>query len=285
MVASGAPESSPTDGSYFHGVDGLGDVPSDSPGFVELDEHFCTITSLDAVDEFIRLLTEASASGDDVILVTLGPLTNLATFLERSSGSEVSKALSQCFVMGGCANGRGNATRSSEFNVYMDPEAAARSFAALQSPEWEHCATTVISWDLCTQHPLPWHIFQHLVYDDGEAGGKLRDFVAAIARKPFPPAEAREGDVDAKRGSGAVVCDLLAVAVALYPELALSAELTHVDVETGGRHTRGTTVVDFGHCYDKVLRLKRIRWVTSVDVERYSQLFASLFTSGHEFTH
>ena len=37
-------------------------------------------------------------------------------------------AIKRLVIMGGCANGRGNQTRSTEFNIGADPEAAAVVF-------------------------------------------------------------------------------------------------------------------------------------------------------------
>ena len=84
-------------------------------------------------------------------------------------------------------------------------------------------------------------------------------------------------DVDAKRGRGAVICDLLAVAIALNPLIVRKAVDTHVDVELYGTHTRGCTVCDFGHCYDGVSRLRNISWILDCDQVVYQSMFLELF--------
>ena len=38
-------------------------------------------------------------------------------------------------------------------------------------------------------------------------------------------------------------------------------QLVHVDVELDGTHTRGQTVVDFGHAADSGSRDRTVRWV------------------------
>ena len=61
--------------------------------------------------------------------------------------------------MGGSANGRGNVTRTAEFNVKADPEAAAVVFAE----PWKVGQVTVASWDLCREYNVPWTVFDGLI--------------------------------------------------------------------------------------------------------------------------
>ena len=58
----------------------------------------------------------------EVLLIALGPLTNLANLLTRHPGS-LEKA-SGLVVMGGAVDVSGNVTSHAEFNFYSDPEAA-----------------------------------------------------------------------------------------------------------------------------------------------------------------
>ena len=192
--------------------------------------------------------------------------------------------------MGGCANGRGNATRSAEFNVLADPEGASRALDVLQSAPWStKVLTTVVSWECCCRHPLPWTFFDSLIYsssngnDNMDNSGKekkshTRAFIAAISKKTFPPSQLRADrtDSDAKRGSGAVICDALAVACALRPELVTNFELAHVEVVREGESTRGMTICDFGHSYDGIERPRGVRWVTDVDIDGYIKVFTEL---------
>src|SRR4051812_3682946 len=71
-----------------------------------------------------RLMADLVAqSPEPVTLIATGPLTNVATFLERHP--DAAAALGEIVLMGG-ATGRGNHTPYAEFNVYVDPEAADR---------------------------------------------------------------------------------------------------------------------------------------------------------------
>lgn len=275
------------DAKYFHGIDGLGDVPVTSPGYVHVDDEFESyyLAEEDSTSCILRLCEEAGEEG--VLIVTLGPLTTLAKLLTSSSSSSSSllqSSLRKVVVMAGCGNGRGNATRTAEFNVLADPEAAAQAFAILQSPHFRATTiTTVVSWECCTQNPLPWKLYDSLIYDDvvGELDNDptIRAFLAAISEKTFPPRCLRIGDVDPKRGDGAVICDALAVAVALHPDIIVKYDLVHVDVELCGTYTRGTTVVDFGHAYElpqnDESRPRTVRWIAAIDPKIYQDVFSN----------
>jgi ribosylpyrimidine nucleosidase len=64
----------------------------------------------------------------DVMLVTLGPLTNIAAALVRAP--ELAKMVSRCIIMGGAANVVGNVTPAAEFNIFADAEAAKAVFSS-----------------------------------------------------------------------------------------------------------------------------------------------------------
>jgi inosine-uridine nucleoside N-ribohydrolase len=66
-------------------------------------------------------------------------------------------AIKRLVIMGGCANGRGNQTRSTEFNIGADPEAAAVVFKI----EWQK--SVVVSLELVMKYPIPWKDFDILI--------------------------------------------------------------------------------------------------------------------------
>ena len=69
----------------------------------------------------------AAAPPGSVTLVATGPLTNLALALRRDPA--IAERVAEVAVMGGAAT-QGNITPSAEFNIHVDPEAAAAVFAA-----------------------------------------------------------------------------------------------------------------------------------------------------------
>jgi inosine-uridine nucleoside N-ribohydrolase len=104
-------------------------------------------------------------------------------------------------------------------------------------------------------------------------------FLAAISTLSYPPPETRPPDDGKRGGLGAVVCDALAVFIALNPDAILESKRVHVDVELDGTLTRGQTVLDFGHAYDGLERPKTVEWVTKIDLDRYCEAFKSLADS------
>lgn len=100
-----------TAAKHFHGKTGLG-------------EHNEIYTSLQPSEEnavsFIARM--AKRYRGELTVVSLAPLTDLARVLRRFP--EVKPLLLEILIMGGALAG-GNITKSAEFNIYSDPEAAA----------------------------------------------------------------------------------------------------------------------------------------------------------------
>ena len=95
----------------IHGASGLDGVDWPEPTVPVEPRH--------AVDV---ILDEAADAPDGLTLVAVGPLTNVATALERDAS--LAGRLARISVMGG-AIGLGNWTPSAEFNIVADPEADA----------------------------------------------------------------------------------------------------------------------------------------------------------------
>ena len=77
---------------------------------------------LHAVELLARKLRERPLT-----LIPIGPLTNIALLL--ATHPELAQRIERIVVMGG-AIGLGNVTPSAEFNIWADPEAAARVFGS-----------------------------------------------------------------------------------------------------------------------------------------------------------
>ncbi|HMH53158.1 MAG TPA: nucleoside hydrolase [Candidatus Acidoferrum sp.] len=105
----------------YHGADGMGDLTDwpavDSPA------------SGEARPRAADLIVETAARlGASLTVVALGPLTNLALALAADPSRVAS--VGRVVVMGGAVDDRGNVTPTAEFNMNVDPEAAARVFEA-----------------------------------------------------------------------------------------------------------------------------------------------------------
>jgi len=89
-----------------------------------------------AVAELIRRFENEPG---ELELITLGPLTNIATAL--SIEPRLASWVKHCYVMGGAAATLGNVTPAAEYNFWCDPEAAQR---VLQSG----MNLTLLGWEL-----------------------------------------------------------------------------------------------------------------------------------------
>jgi purine nucleosidase/pyrimidine-specific ribonucleoside hydrolase len=98
----------------IHGASGLDGVDWGEPT-VKLDPR-----------HGVDVIVEAAEAGR-LTVIAVGPLTNVATALERAP--HIAANLERISIMGG-AVGLGNRTPSAEFNIYADPEAAAAVFAS-----------------------------------------------------------------------------------------------------------------------------------------------------------
>lgn len=74
---------------------------------------------------FLREVIMALPEGEQVTLVPVGPMTNIALLLKTFP--EVKSRIREIIFMGGAARG-GNTTPAAEFNIYVDPEAASVVF-------------------------------------------------------------------------------------------------------------------------------------------------------------
>ena len=68
-----------------------------------------------------QLLIDLILQNPDVIVITTGPMTNLALAIKHNSN--ILKNIKHIVLMGG-STGEGNITKAAEFNILVDPEAA-----------------------------------------------------------------------------------------------------------------------------------------------------------------
>lgn len=202
------------DAAYVHGQDGFGDTGY-APASREVEAEHAALA-------IIRL---SHAHAGRLLLVTLGPLTNLALALRLDP--TLPSRIARLVVMGGAVTGRGNTSIPAEFNIGFDPEAAKVVFEAF--PVFD-----LADWEAVVRHGLNHRDFEAWLAQ-GDARGRFYD---AISRQTRAWSEPRRGD-------RWFCADALAMAMALNPEGIESAESRALVVETEGRHSRGATLVDW----------------------------------------
>jgi len=157
---------------------------------------------------------------DGTTLVATGPLTNVALLLARHEHARPERIV----LMGG-AIAEGNVTPAAEFNIWADPEAAARVFAS-------GLDVTMVGLDVTHQALLTDEHAARL-QENGRVGSvvaDLLDFYGAF-HKQFYDFE------------GSPIHDAVAVAQVIRPELLELREL-NVEIERESELCRGRTVVD-----------------------------------------
>ena len=96
---------------FVHGQDGMGDIGLPLTGRQPAAGHAVSVL-VETIHRFAGNIT----------LVTLGPLTNVASPLRQDP--LIAKAVKECVIMGGTGQGHGNITPVGEYNFWADPEAA-----------------------------------------------------------------------------------------------------------------------------------------------------------------
>jgi purine nucleosidase len=175
-----------------------------------------------AVDAIIEVIS----ANPGIIIVTLGPLTNIALALARSPN--IVKNVSRCVVMGGNPCTEGNVTPAAEYNMWVDPEAAR---AVLRSG----LPIELVGWHLCRGEA-------NLSAGDIDYVLSLNTGLARFAincnRTAMEANRIQTGEI------GICLPDPTAMAIALDPSISTRASRHYVDVETDSELTRGMTVVD-----------------------------------------
>jgi pyrimidine-specific ribonucleoside hydrolase len=200
-----------------HGDNGLGNAQFPPPAHKPAGD--------DAV-AFLR--DELLAAPEPVTLIGLAPLTNLALLFQ--SAPEVKSKIRKLALMGGAVEG-GNATAVAEFNIYHDPEAADIVFNA---------GVPILMYGL--------DVFRRVCFSHDEVD---RHFASRhdLASLPYPESAADLAGhlfhffINNFGRSTVSIGDAGCVGAVIDPA-GLTTEMLPVYVETGGRYSRGQTIVD-----------------------------------------
>lgn len=200
------------DARHIHGDDGLGNAALKSAPLVRVHPAEKMICD------------EVRAAPNQLTLLCLGPLTNVARALKRDP--EIVDLVHRIFIMGGSVNGIGNVTASAEFNIYADPESARFVFRS-------NLPKTIVPLDITSRVIFDFDLMRKLPPESSRAGsllGKSLPFLFRAYRQHL--------------GLESVhIHDAIALAALCHSELFEWAEM-HGDVETTGHITNGATIFD-----------------------------------------
>ena len=200
--------------TWFHGRDGLGDHGYPEPHRKAEKRH--------AVDAMI----DAIEANPGLVVVTLGPLTNLGLALTRKPA--LAAQVGRCVLMGGAPCCEGNVTPAAEYNIWVDPEAARIVMLSGLPVE-------LVGWQTCRGGA---------VLDEADIARVLgsNNPVARFAIECN--SRAREAYKEQTGEDGISLPDPVAMSVALDLTIGDQWSEHYVDVETRSALTRGMTVVD-----------------------------------------
>jgi inosine-uridine nucleoside N-ribohydrolase len=177
-----------------------------------------------AVEFLIEMFRAAT---EEIVLVPVGPLTNIATAVLLDP--KFAKRVPEIVIMGG-GHELGNVTPSAEFNVWADPEAAAMVFAA----GFEKI--TLVPLDATHRALITQAQCEELEALGTPAGQAAAAF---IGHRIVVHDTHQRQDIP----HSTPVHDALAVGAVIDPSLIVTRKL-HVAVETDGPLTVGRTVID-----------------------------------------
>ena len=194
-------------------------------------------------------------SRSPLTLVALGPLTNVALLLARHP--DAAARIDRIVLMGG-AVAEGNMTASAEFNIWTDPEAAARVFES-------GLDVTMVGLDVTNRAVLGRQHAERLRPNGrvGVAAAAMLDFYVGFYGTAY-------------EHGGSPIHDAVAVAALVRPELVETSE-RHVAVELGSGLCRGRTVVDMRR--RRTLPPANARVALGIDAPAFTELLLERLTS------
>lgn len=243
-----------------HGINGLGDLDrlKKKDGTRQYPDPRLPEHIPGAVELILDLLKRYP---DELTLIALGPLTNLAEAI--ATDERRVKRLREVIIMGGAIRVPGNITPAAEFNIFVDPHAARRVFTS-------GLPIKLVPLDVTEKICLHSGEIQALAR---EMGTPMGTFLSASTSKAV--AHLRE-----VRGvAGIYLHDPLAVGVAIRPSMVKTTPL-HVDVETRRGITGGMTLVDLRAIRDDLKQPPNADVALEVNARQFLRLFKERLCPG-----
>ena len=211
-LASPAEDAPPVDTRFLFGDDGLGN--SDLKAFQR--QHTMASDKL--------IVDCARANPEEVTLLCLGPLTNLARAIRREPN--LPSMISQVVMVGGSLTATGNISPCSEFNLYFDPVAAKEVLATRMTK-------TLVPLDIVREVTFGLDLLEELPDESTRVGWFLKQIF------PFAFRAFRQ-----RLGLEHITLNDAVGALSLVDEDLFEFEEMIADVETEGELTRGVLVLD-----------------------------------------
>lgn len=229
---------------HVHGKTGLDGADLPEPTMPLQEQH--------AVDFIIETLRREEPG--TVTLCTLGALTNIGLALQKAP--DIAPRIRELVMMGGGFFEGGNITPAAEFNIYVDPHAAAAVLAA---------GIPVVMMPLDVTHQL-------LTRKTRVA--RIADIGTPVAKAMVGWLEFFERFDEEKYGSdGGPLHDPTVIAYLLKPEL-FTGRHCNVEIEVESELTMGMTVVDWWRVSGRTPNAQVMR---NVDADGFFDLLVERF--------
>ncbi|SFS54090.1 purine nucleosidase [Sulfitobacter marinus] len=207
---------------HVHGKTGLDGPVLPEPTMPIADGH--------AVDFIIDMLREHAPG--TVTLCPLGPLTNIATALQKAP--DIANRIAKIVLMGGGYFEGGNITPAAEFNIYVDPQAADIVFKS---------GASIVVMPLDVTHKALVttarnDAFRNIGSRVGIAVAEMTEFFERFDKEKYG-------------SEGAPLHDPCVTAYLIRPELFKGRHI-NVEIETESKLTMGMTVADWWGVTDRV---------------------------------
>ena len=225
-----------------HGEDGLGESNYKINNHMEKSE-------IEFVYGGVEFILE-KAKTEEVSIIALGPLTNLATALKKDK--ESFNKIKEIVSMGGTFKSHGNCSQVAEFNYWVDPHGVKEIFHKSTVP------FSMVGLDVTREIVLTPNYIELIK----QIGGEVSEFIVAITRFYIDFHWKQE------RTLGCVINDPLAVAYFIDRTLC-SGVTSYLDIVTDGIAI-GQTLVDIGDFYRKP---HNGLVLTEVDSKRFMKFF------------
>jgi len=246
----------PCNAAGVHGADGLGELDQfkETDGTPRYPKLTIEASTENAIDVILKAVEEYGAS---LNIVALGPLTNLATAIQKDAATM--KKIGRIIIMGGAVTVPGNITAAAEFNFFFDPDAA-------QIVMESGIPLTLVGLDVTTKASL----LRQVVEDNLQRHpDKVTQFIADCTGIYMAFHRDNEGFY------GCYLHDPLAMTVAIDPSL-VTTESLYMMVETEGKFTTGLSLADRRDRRDESTNLPNVEVCLDVDTERFLKLFDQL---------
>lgn len=213
----------------------------------------------DSLEDFGELVSMLRESRDEIEVLALGPLTNIAKLIVGHS--DIRSRIRRIVVQGGAVRVSGNTTAAATFNHYNDPVASAIVYES-------GIEVVQVGNDVCLSGDVPALELINM------SAAPIAQLIDGLVRRHW----SLGGAVDIREGTIVQFNDALCSAYLLRPEL-FTVEAVPISIDWSEGRSRGATIADFRQLGNSDNDQSNTFLVSEVDKAGYAQLVLDTLTS------